>query len=221
MNERDKHNGTEIQSPSSLSISAKKIIDFESIERYTECAFCLEQFKEPRILPCAHTYCTVCLRRMSNGKSKIKCAQCLVDHPMESSARDTDNCVLIFPKNLALQQLLDLKPTQLLSSNQCDDCKLNYAFTKCFHCTKFICLECSKAHRVNFKNDLNKLFNSLINTCNSIVDNINTDINEFLLHCNKTKLNISNTVESLINSFKLKESQLHEEIDTIINGKMR
>ncbi len=208
--------------PSSpASTPTKKIIDFESIERYTECAFCLEQFKDPRILPCSHTYCTDCLKRMSNGQNKIQCPQCLVEHRMETTAQENENCILVFPKNLALQQLLDLKPTQLLSSNECDDCRLNYAFTKCFHCTNFICLLCSKIHRACYKNDLNKLFNSLINTCNSIVDNINTDINEFLLNCNKTKLNISNTVESIINSFKLNESKMHEEIDTIINERMR
>lgn len=35
-----------------IKVSIKKMIDFKSIERLTECALCLEQFKEPRILPC-------------------------------------------------------------------------------------------------------------------------------------------------------------------------
>lgn len=39
-----------------FGIAKKKIIDFTHLERFTECAICLEQYKEPRILPCKFLY---------------------------------------------------------------------------------------------------------------------------------------------------------------------
>ena len=202
----------------------KKIIDFTSIERYTECSFCLEQFKEPRILPCAHTYCTMCLIKMTNSnlETVLKCPQCLECHNLTSS--DNNNKVsgiFIFPKNLALEQLLEIKPTQLVSSNKCECCNLNYAFTKCLHCLKVCCLECKEAHGNDCKKKLNSLFDSLVSKSNLIIEKLKSELNEFVFNGNNAKLNLSKLVELIIDQIRAKEKILYVEIDKIIEEKMR
>src|SRR6218665_609565 len=32
--------------------------------RSTQCSICLEVFRDPRLLPCGHTFCTLCLQRL-------------------------------------------------------------------------------------------------------------------------------------------------------------
>ncbi len=40
----------------SIEVEIKQIVDFNCIERFTECPLCFEQFKEPRILPCKNLF---------------------------------------------------------------------------------------------------------------------------------------------------------------------
>lgn len=218
--------------PSAPSVPMKKIIDFTCIERYTECSLCLEQFKEPRILPCSHTYCTVCLIKMTNNNQDqiIKCPQCMVVHkidPNNSSSNANSNCygianggIYTFPKNLALEQLLEIKPTELISSKMCDLCGVNYAFTKCLHCMNICCLECKDKHRMESKDKLNKLFENLIFKSNLIVNKLKSNINQFLFNCNNLKINLNQFVNLIISEIKCKEDSLYKNIDNIIEEKL-
>jgi hypothetical protein len=196
--------------------SMKKIISFESIERFTECSFCLEQYREPRILPCSHTYCTECLEKMCNLKEKlILCAQCRVEHKFSGNLANS------FPKNLALQQLISIKPLELLSLNRCDECNSNYAFTNCLHCAKVVCLECKEKHLNEFKEDLfDNLFTKLIKRCNSMIETLKNDINKFLYDCNNVKLKINTTCSQIINEIKEKQDKMMEEVNNFMNNKM-
>lgn len=202
---------------SNLDLKSKKIIDYQSMERYTECAFCLERFREPRILPCSHTYCTPCLNKMHNLQANsIKCAQCLIEHKLDSASG-----VHVFPKNLALQQLIELKPTELISFKQCDSCNVNYAFTTCLHCAKVICLECKESHLNEFKDSLvTGLFQELICRCNSMIDSLKNDINSFLINCNNVKLSISKASEAIINEIRMNEKILNDSVNILIEKKM-
>jgi hypothetical protein len=197
--------------------ATKKIIDFTCIERYTECSFCLEQFKEPRILPCSHTYCTICLVKITNNNvdSLIKCPQCLRVHNIE------DKGIIMFARNLALEQLIDLKPTQIVSSNKCEVCCLNYGFTKCLHCFKVCCLECKETHRDECKVKLNGLFDDLISKSNLIIDKLKSELNEFIFNGNNVKIRLNKLVEIIIEQIKEKEKVLYSEIDKVIEEKMR
>ena len=42
----------------------------EVTERLT-CAVCMEQFKEPKVLPCLHTYCKACLEKLVKKQDLI------------------------------------------------------------------------------------------------------------------------------------------------------
>ena len=53
----------------------------EVAERLT-CAVCMEQFKEPKVLPCLHTYCKACLEKLVKKQGSdhiITCPECRQD----------------------------------------------------------------------------------------------------------------------------------------------
>lgn len=154
----------------------KQIVDFDSIERFTECPLCLEQFKEPRILPCSHTYCTNCLIDLSHHSDndldedvhKITCPTCNETHKLNDEKRKS---IEKFPRNLALKQLIDLKPTQLISDKFCESCSVSYAFTNCLHCLKSVCIQCRDSHRKKLKETIELNLKSLQQNCEQFIGN--------------------------------------------------
>ncbi|CAC5379850.1 TRIM71 [Mytilus coruscus] len=70
--------------------------------RYLECNVCSELFDEderiPRLLPCQHSFCSECLKRLGHRKDTIKCPSCNAVHkvkkngpsdfPMDNTRRD-------------------------------------------------------------------------------------------------------------------------------------
>ncbi len=44
----------------------------------TECGICLSQFKDPKLLPCSHTYCLTCLEDLTKTQIRgcIRCPEC-------------------------------------------------------------------------------------------------------------------------------------------------
>ena len=56
-------------------------VPVELRERLT-CAVCMEQFKEPKVLPCLHTYCKKCLEKLvkkQGSEQVITCPECRQD----------------------------------------------------------------------------------------------------------------------------------------------
>ena len=51
----------------------------DSLGKHLECAVCLEQYKEPKVLPCLHSFCKRCLQGLltrPGAKCKISCPTC-------------------------------------------------------------------------------------------------------------------------------------------------
>ena len=51
-----------------------------SIANQLECSICLEQYVEPKILPCFHTFCLACLCQIEPEEEKIRCPECRTEH---------------------------------------------------------------------------------------------------------------------------------------------
>ena len=56
--------------------------DHEEVNKLLRCAVCIEQFKEPKVLSCLHTYCKECLVKLVKKKGRdhiITCPECRQD----------------------------------------------------------------------------------------------------------------------------------------------
>lgn len=54
----------------------------EEVNKYLSCAICFEHFKEPKVLPCLHTYCKECLVKLVKKQGSdhvIFCPACRED----------------------------------------------------------------------------------------------------------------------------------------------
>ncbi|XP_005094396.2 RING finger protein nhl-1 [Aplysia californica] len=76
----------------------------EHVQRLLQCAVCLELFKQPKILPCQHTFCLrPCLEGLVDHRTRsIRCPECRADHFVPRSG------VTGFPNNLTVIGFLEL-----------------------------------------------------------------------------------------------------------------
>ncbi|BFZ02298.1 hypothetical protein BsWGS_05337 [Bradybaena similaris] len=76
----------------------------EHVQRLLQCAVCLERFKQPKLLPCQHTFClTPCLEGLVDRRTRsIRCPECRADHFVPRNGPAS------FPNNLTIIGFLEL-----------------------------------------------------------------------------------------------------------------
>ena len=127
------------------------------LEEDLECTVCLEILKDPRTLPCCHSFCKDCLEGVvqtcrdtaPRGQPirKIPCPNCRATFPL-----DPDKHVADMPRNHFICNLV--KVTAVLDRGigvPCSfDCNQSYSVARCVTCEKFLCRECLTGHN-NFR----------------------------------------------------------------------
>ncbi|KAK3732275.1 hypothetical protein QZH41_014413, partial [Actinostola sp. cb2023] len=110
----------------------------------------LEQYQDPRVLPCLHTYCRRCLEGMldkARTRFAINCPECRETVKIEDVASLKVN--IWVNKNLSLLELSKAEKKQgdepEMMCNNCDRDKA--AKGRCFDCNKFVCDICMTAHQ--------------------------------------------------------------------------
>ena len=117
-------------------------------EEHLTCSVCLEQLKDPKVLPCLHSFCHGCIVKIAKKErsNNINCPECRklvqIDNPENPSNLPSN----FFVNNLlATMALTDEKKEQKL---QCDNCTdENAAATRCEECALFLCSYCSEFHK--------------------------------------------------------------------------
>ncbi|XP_078583111.1 uncharacterized protein LOC144865898 [Branchiostoma floridae x Branchiostoma japonicum] len=116
---------------------------------FLECTICLEPFKDPKVLPCLHTFCEGCLKKFiaqDKVKNKFQCPTCRTDTVLPKGG------VSKLKNNFFVQSLSDTIETHksLVSKEdgkvQCDNCEEDGASQGCVVCEEFLCDECACAH---------------------------------------------------------------------------
>ena len=144
------------------------------IEHSLRCSVCLDVFKEPKVLPCCHTFCKACLKKIANSGSgsterpqgrrsseqpntdgeeaqenelTLTCPQCRAHNVLPEGG------VEVLLTNFAIDaELGNLEATQSLQQEipkQCSLCESTSdpAVNYCDDCSFLLCDVCSKAHR--------------------------------------------------------------------------
>ncbi|NWU06075.1 TRI59 protein, partial [Cephalopterus ornatus] len=79
----------------------------ERLEQELTCAVCCGIYREPRVLPCSHTFCGECLRALlqrsdaSSGRRRLKCPSCRAALDVPAAGLDS------LPVNFALKAVID------------------------------------------------------------------------------------------------------------------
>ncbi|CAF3716466.1 unnamed protein product [Rotaria sp. Silwood1] len=73
-----------------------------TVENLITCVICRESFKDPRLLPCSHTYCWECIERMaSENKDQFEC-------PLRDGFVAMKEDISSLPLNRAIRDLVEL-----------------------------------------------------------------------------------------------------------------
>lgn len=118
-------------------------------EEYLVCDVCGDEYdedhREPRVLPCLHTFCNRCLEGMVRDWT-LTCPTCRIKHNVPGDS------VRNFPKEHTRRSLRDFirlkRKTHNIPCRDCPDSGVAVYF--CKDCQTFMCAECTHAHLRNF-----------------------------------------------------------------------
>ena len=126
----------------------------KNLKKEAECPLCLEILKNPRTLPCLHSFCLECLDRQAKFareqlQTSIRCSICRTS--IEIPETDTFENL---PTSFHLKRLVDiLALTDPADSDReqarvCNSCEENNPpICYCFVCQNFLCSSCLESHR--------------------------------------------------------------------------
>ncbi|XP_013404244.1 E3 ubiquitin-protein ligase TRIM56-like, partial [Lingula anatina] len=115
-------------------------------ENFLTCHICLEEYTDPRVLPCYHTFCLDCIgdHAAKNGvQNKFSCPVCRQDAPVPPGGLAT------LVKNFFLINVKDfMKGQKAPEGRLCDYCKHIEATMLCQGCPKTnqLCVTCRELH---------------------------------------------------------------------------
>ena len=113
-----------------------------------ECGICLDQYKDPKLLPCFHVFCKQCLERLvqkRDGQSVLQCPNCrrTTALPLQGvSGLQSD-----FHANHLFEIQDTLAKVKEPQKIQCEKCKKSTANGFCRDCDKFVCDKCTEIHQ--------------------------------------------------------------------------
>ena len=123
---------------------------FKNLKKEAESPLCLETVKNPKTLPCLHSFCLVCLDKLAGFarrqlETTIKCPVCQTSFQIPEG--DTFNNL---PTSFHLNRLVDVLALRdgSIQTQNCSSCDENNTATcYCFVCQNFLCKSCFDAHQ--------------------------------------------------------------------------
>ncbi|XP_052105448.1 uncharacterized protein LOC127738294 isoform X1 [Mytilus californianus] len=124
--------------------------DYGSLEeKRLQCLYCKTQFDEeshiPRVLPCLHTLCSTCLKKLLKN-NLLTCPRC------HDKFKTPDESLETYQIDFTRKDLVSFYTKFCQSSKvECDMCDENKAEFWCHDCENFLCGGCIKSHERNKK----------------------------------------------------------------------
>ncbi|KAI8482150.1 hypothetical protein Bbelb_401400 [Branchiostoma belcheri] len=117
---------------------------------FLECTICLESYKDPKILPCLHTFCKDCLKefvaKQGEAKDKFLCPTCRIETGLpEGGVAGLKNNFFV----LSLRDTVNAHKSLVSKEDDnvpCDVCE-EVANHGCVVCEEFLCDDCARVHR--------------------------------------------------------------------------
>ncbi|XP_068713165.1 tripartite motif-containing protein 59-like [Montipora foliosa] len=120
-----------------------------NLREEASCPVCRDILRDPRYLPCLHSFCLNCLinwHRASGGEVNLKCPKCQGRSRVPASGDLKD-----LPTSFFLSAFIDALAIKESDKTQvtCGNCDKKTSKTSyCFECCKFYCDECLIVHNI-------------------------------------------------------------------------
>ena len=121
-----------------------------NLKEQVTCSICLDIYKDPKTIPCLHTFCYECLTNHASenhSQGKFPCPQCRAEINLPKGNRFDS-----FPKSFfhnSLSSLLAVRQMGDGSGIICGNCDEKSSDVQyCFDCAKFMCLPCLNGHEI-------------------------------------------------------------------------
>ena len=132
----------------SLSSSSSSSEVLHKLEEQLTCPICLEQYTNPKFLPCFHSFCSKCLENvpleLQQGSYTLPCPTC------RSPCQLSQQGVQALPSSFTINNLSEVyNLMKKVSGNRhtsCDKCNSSDADRYCKQCAKFLCQPCLLVH---------------------------------------------------------------------------
>ncbi|XP_035681526.1 tripartite motif-containing protein 2-like [Branchiostoma floridae] len=121
-------------------------------DEFLVCQVCLEDLKQPKMLPCLHTFCQSCLEKLlaTEPVGKLDCPTCRQDVPLPRNGVQGLKSNFLVGK---LRDILQQQPKEETSEAMedgipCTACEVgNSSQFYCVECTDYLCQTCNDTHR--------------------------------------------------------------------------
>lgn len=127
-----------------MSSSVIAGVNIKEIAKHLNCTICGNLIRSPKLLPCLHSFCQLCLEDLARKVGVFNCPQC------QTEVQVSNDEVKNLPSNCFLDNMLDIA---LLNSSDsqpvpCTNCDLNAtAKSRCIDCGEFLCGDCYNVHK--------------------------------------------------------------------------
>ena len=133
-----------------MAHSLLKAVSVDKLEGFLVCSICLETLKDPRTLPCCHSYCESCLarfvkihrdKRVGRQINEFKCPTCQSRFTLNPGEEVAD-----MPSNHFVCNMLDVMAVQdRVQGLPCSLCQES-SVARCVTCEVFLCQKCLTDH---------------------------------------------------------------------------
>eukprot|EP00062_Callorhinchus_milii_P023391 gi/632982189/ref/XP_007908000.1/ PREDICTED: uncharacterized protein LOC103189419 [Callorhinchus milii] len=113
---------------------------------FLNCKLCFEKYYNPKALPCLHTYCEECLRKLVPHKTKVfQCPECREEVILSKGG------ISNLRTNFYINDLLNALQLNEKIDKMCNVCPPKWrhdrpAVTECLDCPSFMCQLCTNKH---------------------------------------------------------------------------
>ncbi|XP_066146295.1 RING finger protein nhl-1 isoform X2 [Euwallacea fornicatus] len=201
----------------------------EQFEQLLTCAICLDRYRNPKLLPCQHSFCMEpCLEGLVDYvRRQVKCPECRAEHRVPYQG------VQGFPTNVTLQRFLELHieitgelpdPTSGQVMERCNVCSEKAYCSFCYHCEKKICEECKGAHMEILRREIARINNQIRRGIHRLQDSLNLvekNTQNIQTNCLSVSEEIEEIYRRLNKALKDRTEYLRGEIDRYLTNEMR
>ncbi|XP_045475158.1 RING finger protein nhl-1 [Harmonia axyridis] len=201
----------------------------EQFEQLLTCAICLDRYRNPKLLPCQHSFCMEpCLEGLVDYvRRQVKCPECRAEHRIPYQG------VQGFPTNVTLQRFLELHieitgelpdPTSGQVMERCNVCSEKAYCSMCHHCDKKVCEDCKGAHMEILRREISRINNQIRRGVHRLQETLNLiekNTHGLQANCLSVGEEVEEIYRRLSKALKDRTDYLRGEIDRYLGTELR